>query len=221
MKVIWNEKFEWRIMIFRFWACSWIVNITLITVYRVIGSLFNWTNLIQVGFETLIIWLCWQFRSRIRSIPFSFLIVPLFSKAVWNRVIGFMSKLSVFLKLTFTFVIRISYLCNFRFKIWIIKFAGYISRLQFRCYTINFQWHIRSTIVFSFVICPKSTSLTSVWTGLKGSIAVEVCLDCCFWAKLFSFLGNPGLKVSIHLSLIVAAKSLHQPFSNIFELFRA
>ena len=56
-----------------------------------------------------------------------------------------------------------------------------------------------------------ATSSTSVSKVKEGIETLDVYLTCCLRAKTFSLLGEPQVKISLHLRLIVAADSIHQP----------
>ena len=113
-------------------------------------KVFDLMCLILVCFEVVVKKMVRCFQSRI-NIPFIFFISALFAKIIW--VMGFLTKITVCPKIRASLLIRISCLCKHDFRICFISFSGRL---------------------FSFITSSASTSLTSVWNCMEGSITVDV-----------------------------------------------
>ena len=59
---------------------------------------------------------------------------------IWNKFVGFMTKVTVFTELRLTPNALISCLWRYNFKVWFICFSGSLFRFKFWCCNINFQW---------------------------------------------------------------------------------
>ena len=150
------------------------------------------------------------FLIEIKRYSVFFCAFSLFSEAVWNRVVVFLTVNTVFPNLSFDFligsVVCVNLILGFgskksERKVWgssfdvVNNFHGWIKSMKFfvrNIFSIN-----------KFYQCMK-------WN--VGFIAVDVCLTCRLWAKFFNCLRNPWMKISLHLRLIVAADSLHLLF---------
>ena len=103
--ITWNRRWTttrswlWILSNFRTWTISWIKVIAWIKLNRTTWKMFIWMYEILVCFKVLNQRFHSWFRSR-KRIPFSsfFLIFPLFMKTIWERVIGYMTKITVFPK---------------------------------------------------------------------------------------------------------------------------